>query len=132
MGKAVQFCRQVLESLPLKCQRAVVKLDLRKALYLGLLVKKTLRVDVPMWLSYDAHQGEDRPVIAAPEFLMRPIVDNLVLTRRVVLHEDTISVRWALIFFVDKFIRVRVTFIRRHEGDLVLLVVRENLITLPQ
>lgn len=94
-------------------------------LHWGATVEQIWHVEEVLWLGNEAKVGVDWPVITTPVLFPRLVLADCHRAIRIVLHQDAVRVRWALIFLVDVVIVIFLAFVGRHKGDLTLLVARE-------
>ena len=129
---SVTLLQDCLDTLSVEFKDAVHQLNLCVALHRSLLIKQTQRIHVLLWLSDNAHQGENWAVIASPELLMCSVMHNLVRTRGVILNKHSVCVAGTLVFLIDELVSIGVAFVSRHECDSLLLIVWEDSFRLSQ
>ena len=69
------------------------------------------------WFGLDLHPHEDRSVVTSPVVFMTSILGALRPAIGIVLEENPICVRWALLIFILEFVLIDVSLISWHEGD---------------
>ena len=96
-----------------------------------ILIKEKRRIQIVVWLSLQGHVLVHWPMVTAKHIIKARVLFNLNPTRCVVSEQYSVRVRWALVLFVDVFVVVLLSFVRRQEVDDRFLVVRENKLFLP-
>ena len=104
----------------------MLELDLAMTLHLCLRVQQRHRIDELLRLSNHLNIGIDGTMVTAPVILMTAVLLDRQRAVRVILDQDTVGVRHALIILIHVVVSVLFSLICWHECRMELFVLWED------